>query len=250
MMDNYMSEPDLAASYFGNPPNLTNPAYESNIVLLFCDDIATPYNEGVGGSWATGHNQLMDGEKVYNPTSTYKKLFYDFYEDVPVGIAYLDRGFAVITHPTIVSALYGQYTGSTYNNVSYAANIIVTRDELGNIDRDNSQFLFKSTYVNPSNTSFVEFLSYSTEKSMNIVCLASANEFFRTTNLTAKVLTNSLDQDYAEFKDPVSGNLYPIVITEIGLHDSAGNLLAIVKPREPITKFWYDVVAMNIKIRL
>jgi hypothetical protein len=191
----------------------------------------------------------MDGEKVYNPTSTYKKLFYDFYADIPVGIAYLDRGFAVITHPAIVNAVYGDYTGSTYNNVSYAANIIVTRDEFGNINRDNSQFLFKSSYVT-GNTAFAEFLSYTTEKSMNVVCLASTNEFFRTTNITAKVLTNSLDQDYAEFKDPVSGNLYPIVITEIGLHDAAGNLLAIVKPRVPIKKFWFDVCAFTIKVRL
>jgi hypothetical protein len=103
--------------------------------------------------------------------------------------------------------------------------------------------------MNPSVYS-AEFLSYNTEKSMNVVCLASANEFYRTTNSTAKVLTNAEDEDYATLKDPVSGNLYPVIITEIGLHDAQGNLLAIAKPREPIKKYWFDVISFSIKIRL
>jgi hypothetical protein len=41
-----------------------------------------------------------------------------------------------------------------------------------------------------------------------------------------------------------------VVITEIGLHDAQGNLLAIAKPKEPIKKYWYDPVAFNIRIRL
>jgi hypothetical protein len=246
-MDNYMSEHDFSAAYFGMPAVLTNTVYESNVVLLFNDDIATPNSTG---SWATGHDEVMQGEKCYNPTSVVKKKFFDFYEDTPVGIAYLDKGFVVITDPTIVSAVYNQYTGSSYNNVTYAANIITNFDGM-NLDRNNSQFLFKSSYItNPTVNTFVEYLSYNTEKSLNVVCLASANEFYRTTNDTAKVLDNVTDQDFAEFKNPISGNLYPIVITELGLHDQYGNLLAIVKPTEPIKKYWYDVVSFSIKIRL
>lgn len=246
-MDNYMSEHDFSASYFGMPAVLTNTAYESNVVLLFNDDIAVPSS---GGSWATGHDEIMQGEKCYNSTSVVKKKFFDFYEDTPVGIAYLDKGFVVITDPTIVTAVYNQYTGSTYGNVEIAENIITNYDG-ANLDYVNSQFLFKSSYItNPLVNTFVEYLSYNTEKSLNVVCLASANEFYRTTNETAKVLDNSVDQDFAEFKNPISGNLYPIVITELGLHDQYGNLLAIVKPTEPIKKYWYDVVSFAIKIRL
>jgi hypothetical protein len=252
-MDNYMSEHDLSASYFGNPAALTTAntgdTYESNIVLLFCDKIKAPQMDAYT-SWATGHTQVMTGEKVYSSTAAHKKAFFDFYLDQPVGIAYLDRGFAVITDPTIVDEVYTycNFTGTT--KVDVAANIIVNRDETGNIEWDDSQFLFKTASVHPSKTTFAEFLSYNVEKSMNVVCLASANEFFRTTNITAKELTNTLDEDFATFKNPVSGNLYPIIVTEIGLHDAAGNLLAIVKPTQPITKYWYDVVSFSIKIRL
>lgn len=251
-MDNYMSEHDMIAAYFGNPAALGSPnisSYESNVVLLFCDDIATPYS---GGSWATGHEEVMQGEKVYNSTSVVSKKFFDLYNDRPVGIAYLDRGFVVITDPTMIDAVYDICFDSSRNplNVRSAANIIRNFDGV-TLDYYNSQFLFKSDYVTGSTTNhFAEYLSYNTEKSINIVCLASANEFYRTTNITAKVLDNATDQDFAELKDPISGNLYPIVITEIGLHDSQGNLLAIVKPSEPIKKYWYDVVSFNIKIRL
>ena len=246
-MDNYMSEHDFSAAYFGMPAALTNTAYESNVVLLFNDELYPPYSSGL---WATGHDEVMQGEKCYNSTSVVKKKFFDFYNDTPVGIAYLDKGFVVITDPTIVDAVYNQYTGSSHNNVTYAANIITNFDGL-NLDYSNSQFLFKSTYITtPLVNTFVEYLSYNTEKSLNIVCLASANEFYRTTNDTAKVLDNAVDQDFAEFKNPISGNLYPIVITELGLHDQYGNLLAIVKPTEPIKKYWYDVCSFSIKIRL
>jgi hypothetical protein len=246
-MDNYMSEHDFSASYFGMPAVLTDTAYESNVVLLFNDDISAPASTG---SWATGHDEVMQGEKCYNSTSVVKKKFFDFYNDTPVGIAYLDKGFVVITDPTIVDTVYVHYTGSSHNMVTTAANIITNLDG-GNLDYSNSQFLFWNTGITtPLVNTFVEYLSYNTEKSLNVVCLASANEFYRTTNDTAKVLDNATDQDFAEFKNPISGNLYPIVITELGLHDQYGNLLAIVKPTEPIKKYWYDVVSFNIKIRL
>lgn len=253
-MDNYMSEHNLSASFFGAPPILTDPAYESNVVLLFSDDIVGYEPQTVsGGSWKTGHDEVIQGEKVYNPKSIVKKQFFDFYEDKAVGIAYLDKGFVVITEPTMVAAIKTRYQGAndppTYDNARIAANIIVTKGEDAPfaIDRQNSQFLFAPA---GADSVAMEFLSYNTEKSINIVCLASPNEFYRTTNETAKVLDSATDKDYAEFKNPISGNLYPVIITEVGLHDQYGNLLAIAKPIEPIKKYWYDVVAMNIKIRI
>lgn len=250
LMDSYQSETDYSASYFGNPPALNQKEYESNVVLLFCDDIMKPSGD-TSKSWATGHDEAMEGERVYHPDSAVSKEFFDYYVDRCVGIAYLDRGFIVITNQTIVDYNYALYydTGN-YNNIQIASNIIVNYVDGGSvIDRDNSQFLWINSLI-PTSTTLVEYLSYNTEKSMNVVCLASANEFYRTTNSTAKVLTNDTDEDYSSLKDTVSGNLYPIVITEVGLHDAQGNLLAIAKPTEPIKKFWYDVVAFTVKIRL
>jgi len=42
----------------------------------------------------------------------------------------------------------------------------------------------------------------------------------------------------------------PVVITQLGIHDAQGNLLAVCKPTQPIQKYWYDVVSFNVKIRL
>lgn len=254
-MDNYMSEHDLTASYFGVPTSLNNTGitstYESNVVLLFCDDRYAPSSGNTVASWATGHAEVLQGEKVYNSTAATKKAFFDFYEDTCVGIAYLDRGFVVITDPVIVDAVYTHYgTGVTHTNIETEQNIIMNLETgTSDIDWFNSQFLFTTSFITGT-THFAEFLSYNVEKSMNIVCLASANEFFRTTNSTAKELVNATSDDYAEFKNPISGDLHPIIITELGLHDAAGNLLAIVKPFEPIKKYWFDVVSANIKIRL
>jgi len=56
-------------------------------------------------------------------------------------------------------------------------------------------------------------------------------------------------QDFATFK-PTTGDLHPVIITQLGIHDADGNLLAICKPTQPIKKYWYDVISFNIKIRL
>ena len=80
--------------------------------------------------------------------------------------------------------------------------------------------------------------------------MASSDEFFKSTNDTAKeLLTVDISEDFSNFKSE-DQNLYPIIITQVGIHDAEGNLLAVCKPTQPIKKYWYDVVSFNIKIRL
>ena len=82
-----------------------------NIVLLFSDNIKRPNNDP-SLSWSTGWNTTK-------PFSVNNKQPYNFitnsninkYADEPVGIAYLDKGFIVITHPTIVNSF--NLTGNT-----------------------------------------------------------------------------------------------------------------------------------------
>jgi hypothetical protein len=96
----------------------------------------------------------------------------------------------------------------------------------------------------------MEYMSYNTEKSLNIVCLASSDEFFKSTNDTAKDLTSTpVANDFTNFKSDTQ-NLYPVIVTSLGIHDANGNLLAICKPTQPVKKYWYDVVSFNVKIRL
>ena len=259
-LDQYLSEIDLNASSLGSPVDLgVEPSeYESNIALLFCDDIKRPLG-ATGGTWSTGHSDVLNGTKVYSPDTAIDKEFFDFYDDEAVGVAYLDKGFIVITHPTIVDSITNDiYTagdsGNTNVSTTYigtAANLTRTFTGTGttinDVDWDNTQFLFASGTGVKAPTA--EYLSYNTEKSLNVVCLASADEFFRTTNPTAKNLLGLEGNSVANLKTG-SSTIYPALITGVGLYDEDGNLLAVCKPQNEIQKQWYDVQAFNIKIKL
>jgi hypothetical protein len=283
-LDRVLSEIDLSVKDIGIRPDLTNSTnYESNIVPLFSDQIKTP--QGINLSeWNDGYSDLIDGTRVFNPTSQ-KKALYDFNNDECIGFVALDKGFIVITHPKVVDAYFRKVFNGTLtitnptsllsSSKSYDINgtpsdalsrgsvktngehMITTLDEDENVVWDSTQFVVDPTVNpigNPTNLgatdSSVRYISYNTEKSLNIVCLASSDEFFRTTNDTAKELTiTNPNNDFANLK-PEDQNLYPIIITQLGIHDSDGNLLAVCKPTQPIKKFWYDVVSFNVKIRL
>jgi hypothetical protein len=73
-----------------------------NIALLFSDDIRKPNNDSTL-SWATGWGITKPftsaNKQPYNLTTN---TALNQVVDLPVGVAYLDKGFAVITHPDIV----------------------------------------------------------------------------------------------------------------------------------------------------
>lgn len=233
-LDSFLSENDYNAGYFNNDVNLSADedldSFESNVALLFADDIKKPLGNS-GKSWATGWLELINGEKVYSPSASVKKEFFDFEQDQPVGIAYLDKGFVVITNQTIVDGFYAELSSAS----GTAANLI------------DGQYLMSSGYGGTLPT--MEYLSYNTNKSLNIVCVASSDEFFRSLNETAKELTNEVDKVYADLKSGGSSS-YPARITEVGLYDENGELLALCKPNKAIDKLWFDIIPMNIKIRL
>lgn len=250
-LDNVLSEIDLFVKDIGSPVTLNNGDYESNIVLLFATGDTQP-------DWAKGYSDIKNGDKVFNPTNQIK-VTYDYYADRCVGYVVLDKGFIVITDKTIVESLFenkfgGDISGSTITFptgltanqcVTYQnSDFIVTKDTNNNIEWNNTQFHITGT------TDFIEYFSYNTEKSLNIVCLASCDEFYKSTNDTAKELLNlSANADVADFKTD-DLNLHPIMISQIGIHDSDGNLLAICKPNQPIKKYWHDILSFNIKIRI
>jgi len=281
-LDRALSEVDYSLKDLGIRPNLSSDTYESNVVLLFSDTIKRPLGN-VNKSWGSGYSDLIDGTRVFNPTALKKEL-YDYKQDECVGFAVLDKGFIVITHPKIVDSYFTQIfgggislTGTSLNNVVKNYNInnvnststtktgvrgsvktdetkmLVTKNESNNLVWDSTQFVLNTvTNESPSNpiTSESTYLSYNTEKSLNIVCLASSNEFYKTTNDTAKELLGiNSEEEFADFKSD-DQNLYPVIITQLGIHDEAGNLLAICKPTQPVKKYWYDVVSFNVKIRL
>jgi hypothetical protein len=166
--------------------------FGTNIAFLFSDNIMTP-NGGSGSlSWATGFGTnkpfSVNNKQLYNlQTNSNRGLT----ADTVVGIAYLDKGILVITHPTIVA---------DYNSV-LADNAVTT--------------------IN----------SISTNVYQSITCIAARGEFAVSTNST-----------FTASDTPR--------ISEVGLFDNVGNLIAIAKTDRHVTKNINEFLAMNIKINL
>jgi hypothetical protein len=164
----------------------------SNISMLVSDDIMKPNGGSPSLSWATGFNSVkpfsVNGKQFYNlQTNSNVGLT----ADTVVGVAYLDKGFLVITNPTIV------------NNFTSSATTACT----------------------------LTFDSASTAVYQNVTCLANRGEFGSSTNTT------------------FTGSDIPR-ITEIGLYDDLGNLIALAKTDRQVTKNINEFKAFNIKINL
>ena len=166
--------------------------YGNNVAALVSDNIMTPNGGNPSLSWATGYN-------TEKPFSLNQKQTYNFQTnanlavtaDTLVGMVYLDKGFAVITNPTIV------------NNFTQSASTATT----------------------------VMFNSISTNVYQSITCIADRGEFGSTTNPTFDI-----------------GDIPRI--SEVGLFDDSGNLIAVAKTDRHITKNVNEFLALGIKITL
>jgi len=90
-----------------------------NIVFLFSDEIQRPNND-MSKSWSTGHFAT----KPYSKSN--KSQFNMFSDSITstvsdkiVGVAYLDKGFIVITDPTILSNFDTTHTNADLTTVSF-----------------------------------------------------------------------------------------------------------------------------------
>lgn len=128
------SQPTTLDTQFSENSDLGN-AVNNNITFLFSDNVERP-NKNENKSWATGYNTVrpftLNGKETFNRAeipSTSTNI------DFALGVAYLDKGFIVITHPDIVNNfdVTSNATTVTYNSVSneVAQNVrcIIERDE-------------------------------------------------------------------------------------------------------------------------
>ena len=160
--------------------------------MLFSDDILKPNGGNTSLSWATGYGLnrpfSLNGKQTFN-TQTNSNIGQT--GDTIVGLAYLDKGFIVITHPTIV------------DNFTASASTATT----------------------------VTLDSVSTNVFQIINCIADRGEFGSTTNKTFEV--NNIPR-----------------ISEVGLYDEIGNLIAVAKTDRHITKNVNEFLALSIKITM
>jgi hypothetical protein len=159
-----------------------------NIVFLFSDDIQKPNNDSTL-SWATGYGTnkpfSLNRKKLYNLVSN-PNLNENV--DKAVGVAFLDKGFIVLTEPIIVEWFDTTATTVTLNSVS---------------------------------TSVLQ----------NVTCIANRGEFGNSTNPTFK----STDTPR---------------ISEVGLYDIDGDLIAIAKLDRQLVKNINEFIALGVKINI
>jgi len=237
--------------YFGNPKlqGLTTGSPElpsTNVAFLFCDDIRGPAlsasNTNIT-SWSnawivdtTPNGYPNAGVDNFRFTTTVSSSntpkAYAQPQDKPVGIAYLDKGFAVITDPIIVSAF--NYSGSsTGGSLTYGGDASAY-----------TQVIFTS-----STSASCSYYSFEKEWRVIVDIVAGAGEFYITENQTA---ADSNTPYYGaggadtgiQFQTPFGdvhqiwdlSNVTSAYITEIGLYDTQNKLIAVGLPDRPIEK--------------
>ena len=254
----FSSDNSFEAAYFGNPiihGNVvgTPGVASSNRAFLFSDTIAGPSLSATNTnitSWASGWQTGVipngyDGGGTDNfrfidtvSTSNTPKAYAQS-NDIPVGICYLDMGFMVITHPTLVNDFC--YSCGTIDGLSaYTYDMPVTISGASG---------FTNLYFTASTSAQSEYYSFEKEWVLTVNIVADSGEFYVTENQTAA----SSESPYygaggkntgMQFKTPF-GDVYNIwdmsdagatYITQIGLYDNMNQLLALAIPDRPIKK--------------
>lgn len=260
----FSSDNSDQGEYFGNPilkgstkgkPGLAS----SNVAFIFSDDIKVPTmassNPNIS-NWSDGWAiditpNGYDGGGTDNfrftdvVTSSNTPKAYAQSQDIPVGICYLDKGFMVLTDPTIVGNF--RYSGGT---------------EDGSTVYSGASSGFTNLYFTGSTLASCSYYSFEKEWVMSINVVADSGEFYITENQSAA----SPEAPYygaggtdtgIQFKTPFGdvnqvwdlSDVSSSYITEIGLYDAQNRLLAVAKPDRPIKKDKNTPVTLTLKLK-
>jgi hypothetical protein len=222
------SDSSPQAEYFGVPATSDN-NYNTNIAFLFSNSIKTPQVNSGSTTWAEWSS--LNKFDVNNPiSSTTAKQFAQYNgvsKDEVVGIAYLDKGFFVITNQTLVNNFY--YSGATSSGY----------DSITSGSTYSGGTSFTQIYFTGSTLANATFSSYKTEFVQNITCFAMPDEFYESENPT-----------YIETYPNGNPDNNPLYITEIGLYNENKELIAIAKTSEPILKDKFNTLSFNIQLKI
>ena len=260
----FSSDNSEQASYFGASRIGGNPVgspglASTNIAFLFSDDIKGPtlaisndnisdWNDG----WQTGVlPNGYDGGNVdtFRFTDTVSSSntpkAYAQTADLPVGICYLDKGFMVITHPTIVNNF--QYSAGTTNGTNLYS---------------GASSGYTNLYYTASTSASSQYYTFEKEWVLNVNIVADSGEFYITENQSAsdgsRPYYGAGGKDTGmEFKTPFGdvnkiwdiSDISSTFITEVGLYDAQNRLLAVAKPDRPIEKPKDTPVTLTLKMK-
>lgn len=135
--------------------------------------------------------------------------------DKPVGVVYLDKGLIVLTHPLLVKGL---------SRVGAMVADPATPHALIPAPAAPAPFTRLHYPADDGTLAKVSFRSVVTELSQTFTCMAQIGEFSATTNPT-----------YA-LAYPEGSTAEPVYITEVGLYNRFGELMALAKTSEPVLK--------------
>lgn len=180
------------------------------VSYMVSDNVQRPNDEG-DKSWATGYDE-------FKPFSVNNKQLINTKTVTPtginvdkvIGVAYLDKGILAFTDSTIVNNIATDFTGDT---------------ETGIVTNDLGLYYYSGGTFNTTVDSVVNNLV------QNVICIAGRGEFFRSTNPTIDI------------NDEVR-------ITEVGITDVTGEVLAIGKIDRQITKKKNDFVIFDVQVIL
>ena len=181
-----------------------------NIAYLVSDNIQKPNNDSAK-SWGTGYDQFKTfSEKNKSLINTVSVSETGINADKVIGIAYLDKGLIAFTEPSIVSGVTEAFNFTGDSETTTVSNSL------------GFTYMTGSSY----NLTIDSCLNNLVQ---NIVCIAGRDEFYRTDNDTWNESDN-------------------IRISEIGITDITGQLLAIGKPDRHIIKKKNDFVIFDVQI--
>ncbi len=132
----------LDASF--SEPSKTLNRFGSNVSVLVSDNILKPNGGDPSLSWATGYGTnkpfSLNNKQAFN-LQTNSNL--GVVADSVIGLAYLEKGFIVITNPTIVNSYAGSPISVTFDsistNVSQSITCIADRGEFGSTTNQTFQ---------------------------------------------------------------------------------------------------------------
>ncbi len=179
-----------------------------NVSYLVSDNIQKPNND-TSKSWSTGYDS-------FKPFSLNRKELINVQTvtttginaDKIAGVVYLDKGIFVITDQTIVENIATDFSGDTDTNI--------INNSLGLYYYSASTY---NTIVDSVQRNLVQ----------NIVCIAPRGQFYNSQNETKTVSDD-------------------IRISEVGITDIRGNVLAIGKTDRHIVKKKNDFVIFDVQI--
>lgn len=241
-----------------------------NIVFLFSDNINTPYTGKTRNELGDGINNASStswdptGEYKDRPGATSYSEVRDFYDtdqradanyavtvdagypdnragynyDVPCGFAVLDKGYIVITHPQIVQN-FPWTSGFTQSGAAYV-------DDFNVSSKTNIHFTGSSLADISSEGALLAYKDIDTSFKMTSVCIAMPQEFYISNNPTW-----DKEKAIAQLNEETAiVNFDDVYITEVGLYNTFGELIAVAKLSEPVQKTYVNAITFEINLEM